>query len=851
MLLNSEEEERNNELLRTLRRDARILWDISAQFVERSSGLHIRTFYEMELMPFMSSPIVDKYSAILNHPNEIAVPVKANHRKICQFSEQSRPNYHLVQATVQDLCEKALSSRKKPPETPPQKKSENDDTVVKLQWLQSPRSEILWVTGDTGCGKTTLSRFLVENLCNQVAQQQPGSETTNTRLCHFFFDDKTETQSDGLSLLTALIHQLLKSLDLETRAVVAIDLTRGFAANNSQLTMTSIHDLWEIFKSVVSAIDDGKTSQQQNIICVVDALDECEADSMSKVLKLLSSHIRDKSQTTQESSSPQGWFRIIVTSRRYQFIDNLFKSIPHIRSKLEDHTAQTARDVEKLISLRSGHIQSITSCSDSMRRTIEQRPFSGTSLVLDILERATDSSPESIERVFEGHDNLPHQLDDIYSNILQRSSDTRALLKILSVILAARRPLSLQKINTALAVRAADSSRKEVERRHQFDISRRFIGVCGQFIRISCGVVSLIHQIAKEFLIRPPLPSPAARIIQAARAIPFSASSPSPSWKYWFESSKVHRSLAEICMAYLNLLDVAHPPVSNADMDNRIEEDADRDLRPCHTDVTHHPRQESREGKQEEFFDYAARHWGIHYRFSNDPASDPIADELFAQAVTLCDTSTTTFGTWFQCYWQTISEATTLDFTFPSGMTSLMVAAQLGLQDIVAHLLSSQSVPSAFRPLASPESSNPASSVEQQRITASHGVNTQDSEGWTATHWAVWDGHSATINTATVKLLLEAGADVDLRDGKGLTALHWAAGDGQNDVIRLLLEYNAELNVNCFMERGANTNVTGEWKEEEGSCGSLVVLGGKRKVQLLEHGEGEEEVDEMEVIILD
>ncbi len=45
----------NAKLVTSLRQNADVLWDISSRFVERASGILIRTFYETEPLPLMSS----------------------------------------------------------------------------------------------------------------------------------------------------------------------------------------------------------------------------------------------------------------------------------------------------------------------------------------------------------------------------------------------------------------------------------------------------------------------------------------------------------------------------------------------------------------------------------------------------------------------------------------------------------------------------------------------------------------------------------------------------------------------------------------------------------------------------
>jgi predicted AAA+ superfamily ATPase len=69
---------------------------------------------------------------------------------------------------------------------------------VYLNW-EDPlsRSQLLWVSGIPGCGKTVLSAFLINRL--KMSEK-------NTKVAYFFCDDKEEKQKSVEALLRGLIH---------------------------------------------------------------------------------------------------------------------------------------------------------------------------------------------------------------------------------------------------------------------------------------------------------------------------------------------------------------------------------------------------------------------------------------------------------------------------------------------------------------------------------------------------------------------------------------------------------------------------------------------------------------------
>ncbi|KAL8375128.1 hypothetical protein RB599_001725 [Gaeumannomyces hyphopodioides] len=819
----------NTKLVTSLRQNAEVLWDISCQFVDRASGIHIRTFYETEPLPFMGSLIVDKNSAVLHHPNEVSVPtLNKNHRTICQFSHPSCESYALVRVALQELRSKAASRNTGP--TP------DDETIARIfhksayaeykasvrpptdgtcvwflqesqyvAWLQSPSSSLLRISGDPGCGKTTLAAFLTDSICQHLSSR--GVEHT---VAYFFFDGNIAAQSDGTALLLALIHQLLKA-----NPALAPLAEKYLALNNAQIGL-SFHNLCEIFRAIVS----GPKRKPSGVVCVVDALDECEAASITKAIRFLASIIF--SSSSSGSANEDGWLKLAVTSRHNQPIDDLFRTLPsHHRIRLADHAAHTASDVTAFIRARCIHLQTVTSCSDAIRRAVENQlakrsdnTFLWIHLVLDLLETDTDATPRSFESILRS---VPDKLDRLYDSILRRSAAPDALLRVLSVIAASRRALTLDEINIALAVRSDDSLVSQVQQRCQFDIARRLYAVCGPFIRIGNGTVSFIHQTAAEFLVRSPdVPrSPVDGGVYRYKAC--------------LDVVGVNRCLAEICVVYLVLADVASgglPSHRQADRDvmDMGEENVDNGNGPTFEETDSLTVWQSRRGGS--LFDYAAKHWGTHCHLGNisSSASSAAGHEdhiLFTKATALCDTSTSIFRAWFQLYWGTISPVQ----RFPDRLTPLMLASHMGLPGVMRALFLSDGEGRNQDPTLSLTSAT-------TRPRTSH-LRDADSEGWTALHWAVWNGHGSLIDDVVVEILLQQHHDgdsdgddkdgdphdikhhynkhesipdqksgaktrarvLDIQDKRGLTPLHWAAADGQKGAMRVPLGAGATVDI--------------------------------------------------------
>lgn len=103
----------------------------------------------------------------------------------------------------------------------------------------------------------------------------------------------------------------------------------------------------------------------------MDALDECESASMTKLVSFLSSISFDHSKS--QGGSGSGWLKFAVTSRHKQPIDDVFRALPRHRIRLVDHAAHTMRDISRFVQVRCAHIQNITQCSDYIRHVVEKQ----------------------------------------------------------------------------------------------------------------------------------------------------------------------------------------------------------------------------------------------------------------------------------------------------------------------------------------------------------------------------------------------------------------------------------------------------------------------------------------------
>ena len=122
-------------------------------------------------------------------------------------------------------------------------------------WQQSNFSSLLWISADPGCGKSVLSKSLID---------KDIKPTTSRAVCYFFFKEDSEQQKSITNALCALLHQFFgQKWQLIHHALA------DYVAEGSHLPK-SFYKLWNI---LTRAMTDPRAGE---VICVLDALDECE-----------------------------------------------------------------------------------------------------------------------------------------------------------------------------------------------------------------------------------------------------------------------------------------------------------------------------------------------------------------------------------------------------------------------------------------------------------------------------------------------------------------------------------------------------------------------------------------------
>jgi hypothetical protein len=349
------------------------------------------------------------------------------------------------------------------------------------EW-QNGRSGLLWVSADPGCGKSVLAKSLID-------RELKATESRTT--CYYFFKDDNREQNSLLTALSSLLHQLFSQKQSLIQYAKQDYLTEG---NHLQ---HNYHKLWGI---LVNAASDSKAGQ---IICILDALDECAEAERYQIIDTLSTFYR---QGERENGSQ---LKFLITSRPYFDIERRFAALiqhfPTIRLHGERESEAISREIDIVIRskvLDLGQELELDNFEQSILQTellaMEHRTYLRVTLIFRIIRDELDPTEDRIKEIT---NTIPQTVDQAYEAILSRIQDQRKAKKLLHLIVAAKRPLTLTEMNIALAVEDRHQSYKDLPLNNRARFESTIRNLCGLFINVIDQKIYLIHQTAKEFLV--------------------------------------------------------------------------------------------------------------------------------------------------------------------------------------------------------------------------------------------------------------------------------------------------------------------------------------------------------------
>ncbi|KAL2033341.1 hypothetical protein VTO58DRAFT_104055 [Aureobasidium pullulans] len=376
------------------------------------------------------------------------------------------------------------------------------------------------------------------------------------------------------------------------------------------------------------------------------------------------------------------------------------------------------------------------------------RAANGVYLIAILYAEHLSLFPHRVE-LLDALDEIDHTSDPyktVYEQTMRRiTSDnhpnrkTNLALTILCYSFFAKRPLRIDELSHALAVKAG-STTFDRDRITDADVSEAIARSCAGLIVLdkTNNTVNMFHKTLHDYLV--------------------------DNHSKWFPDGG--ESLGRICVAYLSLEDFAHGPCPEVDPSSLWSRSLAQDkTTPLGKRLVKYP-----------FYQYAAEHWHTHIRGTDSETADVVL-RFIADGKKVSASR--------QVY----------DFMTPIGNTGIQVAARFSLERSLVHCLQRHRCPLHYvnvrdqygRTLLSYAAQ--MNSVEAVRLLVNAGadLNMKSEEkgdaGFTPLLYAACGGHEDTVIA-----LLDSGADVRSKDHGGRTALAYASNHGFQAVARVLLE---------------------------------------------------------------
>lgn len=356
-------------------------------------------------------------------------------------------------------------------------------------WRSHIGSDVLWVSADPGCGKSTLAKYLVE--------KELGTKDPYT-VCYFFFKDVSDERRSVTRALSVVLHQIFSKHPEALRHAMNDFGTRGGDF------VKSFEVLWKILRRVS---DDPVVGP---IACIFDALDECEMSQRHLLMESITEWYEDRLQQPQKDSG----IKFIATSRPCVDIDRGFRALaerlPNVHIKAAWESEQIETEINMMIEDRLCKIQKTLGIKSSTKTTISaklqsanqgSKTYLWASRVLDQIEKTLRTREDDLLALL---DSIPDTLFQSYAMDLSKSTDLKTAERIFHIVLCGAKPWTLNQISLALAVDSLEEGVKKLPN-HPFEFvtEQTVKEICGFLITFDehTRVVQFVHQTAKEFLL--------------------------------------------------------------------------------------------------------------------------------------------------------------------------------------------------------------------------------------------------------------------------------------------------------------------------------------------------------------
>jgi hypothetical protein len=587
-----------------------------------------------------------------------------------------------------------------------------------------------------------LSIFIAEEL------ERTAKDSQDVSFLQYFCDNKDEKRNTAVAIIRGMIFQLL-----QLRPKLIDHILPSFKIQNKSLfTASSFETLWRIFETIL------RDPVLSAIYCVLDGLDECDEASLEVLLK------KFRALFLNSSESSPFYLNLVVVSRDLpDSIPEILSSFPCIRLD-PDADTKVNNDIHQFIEVKVDELSVYRQYPEPLRvrvKEVFQNRAQGTFLWIGIVAKALRKyKATEVEKAL---DLFPSGLEELYARmLLQIDVDRQEIAaKILHWVVMAVRPLTLSELSAAIETAVKPSVMFNCD-----EVMRDQVSYCGYFLTIKEDEVGLIHQSAKDYLLRKSRDSnPELEVFRVKEEIG-------------------NLEIARKCLDYLQ-----NGALTNGEVDLLMN--------------TAHL-------KAFPLLSYAALHWPEHAR------SLARSEDIFNLSLPFYAKKSLVRESWLGTYWTAEMYGSP-----PDSFTLLHLASCFGILPLAENLVQKKGWTNRVRRshYVNKRDGNGKTAlcwgadrgheaVGRLLLEKGADVEAKDNKGHTALLWAAQNGHEAVI-----WLLVKKGAVVEAKTSDGKTALIVEAQGRPEAVVRMLLGKGAVVKAKTSDGRTALYMAAKDWHE--------------------------------------
>jgi hypothetical protein len=362
-------------------------------------------------------------------------------------------------------------------------------------WLCSNDSQLLWIKGDPGKGKT----MLLCGIINELGASTRLTDPTSSTLLSYFFCQATDSRINNVrAVLRGLIYMLVQQ---EPKLISPLREQYQQAGKQLFEDVNSWTALVDIFSSML------EDPNLQNAYLIVDALDECDAAYISQAggqaiqPGLSFTELSKLLDLIAQKSNIRG-VKWIVSSRNWPSIKEQLDVVSQgARLSLELNHECVSAAVGIFIRHKLDALASKKNYDRETREAVHQyllRNAAGTFLWVALVckELAKVTARKALKQLTV----FPQGLDALYARMMEQirnmndEEDIRLCQHILAITSVVYRPVTIEELTSFVELPGSaygcDDTVKEI------------IGLCGSFLLLRKRTILFVHHSAKDFLLQ-------------------------------------------------------------------------------------------------------------------------------------------------------------------------------------------------------------------------------------------------------------------------------------------------------------------------------------------------------------